>query len=481
MALACVVVVSVLAGSFLQLSTSLTRRQRGATDRKDAFYLAEAGLAEAYTGLTLARTGAVGSMEDPAVFGNGVFWVEVDDLGDGVKELESTALAGGGRATLSLILRRESSSLATLGIFSNQGVTVQPDGFVDGYDSSVGSYADQVATGTNAGMGLLGSNGEVTLDGGATSVTIDGDVVPGPGQSVTITGAVTVTGATDARGELVVLPPVELPSLPSSPAVYHTDSVALVIPAGEHGFDGLRVGPSAEIIVTGPATLRTSTLLADARGRLTFDTSGGPIVVYVTEEVNLASRSSVTTSSTNPGELSWIVGSASGGAAPLGGGTPPTVALNASSAFHGFVYAPESTVAIGPSFEVFGAVVADQLTLAAQGRLHFDRALAAGGGTNSAMPVLLAWRIVDIPPALTASSADPFKLLGVNRSALRMPADAHADQWLSILYLDLLSVAQTYDGWESAFDWSGVTQVLSGTRDGADMTEFQQAGGMSVL
>ena len=72
-----VLVVSTLAASFLQLTSAVTRRQANAVDIKQAFYLAESGLTEAYSGLMQGKTGSVGSQADPAIFGRGLFWVEL--------------------------------------------------------------------------------------------------------------------------------------------------------------------------------------------------------------------------------------------------------------------------------------------------------------------------------------------------------------------------------------------------------------------
>src|SRR5262245_3205156 len=89
-----VMVVSILAAGFLQLALSVTRRTNASSDTQQALNLAEAGLAEAYTGLAVARTGNVGSADAPAVFGGGLLWVEATEHDGGLVELESTAMYG---------------------------------------------------------------------------------------------------------------------------------------------------------------------------------------------------------------------------------------------------------------------------------------------------------------------------------------------------------------------------------------------------
>ena len=82
LALIAVMAAAMLAAGFLQLSSAITRRQSAAVSTRQAFYLAEAGLAEAYMGLSVARTGNVGTEELPVSFGGGLFWVEATPVGD---------------------------------------------------------------------------------------------------------------------------------------------------------------------------------------------------------------------------------------------------------------------------------------------------------------------------------------------------------------------------------------------------------------
>ena len=59
MAVVLVTVVSILSMALLQLTAATTKRQASAIDANLAFYLAEAGLAEAYSGITLGLSGGI--------------------------------------------------------------------------------------------------------------------------------------------------------------------------------------------------------------------------------------------------------------------------------------------------------------------------------------------------------------------------------------------------------------------------------------
>ena len=86
-----VLTIATASAGLLQLSAATARRQSAAMHRTLAFYLAEAGLAEAYAGLTIGKTGNVGSEGRPAVFGDGLFWVAATDNGDDTVTLDCTA------------------------------------------------------------------------------------------------------------------------------------------------------------------------------------------------------------------------------------------------------------------------------------------------------------------------------------------------------------------------------------------------------
>src|SRR5512144_2588734 len=121
-----VMVVSILAAGFLQLTLSVTRRLNTSADTQEAFNLAEAGLAEAYSGLGQARTGNVGTAEAPAAFGGGLFWVEATEHTNGMVELECTAMYGTGRATLGMVCEPVALGVASLGFFTLKDLRLNP-------------------------------------------------------------------------------------------------------------------------------------------------------------------------------------------------------------------------------------------------------------------------------------------------------------------------------------------------------------------
>ncbi len=445
-----VMVVSILAAGFLQLALTVTRRLSASADTAQALNLAEAGLAEAYTGLGVARTGNVGSSAAPAVFGGGLLWVEATEHASGLVELKSTAMYGTGRATLGLVCEPVAIAVASLGFFIDESLRLNPDVRLDSYDSSQGTYADQVNTPLN-NQGIVGSNGDISI---AAGITIFGDVIYGPTGKVDIASGSVVTGGTSARPELEDLPPIEVPPIALAKPVKYVSGVPMVVPPGEAGYEVLDIGKNSQLVLKGPLTIVVGALTLRLGAQLVFDTTDGPIEMYVTESLDLSTSSVVSTTTQVTSDSIIMV------SAPEG----KTVNFGAKSQFYGFIYAPEAEVHISAQYELYGGLVCKELQLAAQGRMHYDTGL--GATLASTLPLLHSWRVVELPQQAAANRMDPFHVLGLDPHVLPTLAEAHKDQVLDIRYVAQDGSTDSYFGLESGFDWGDVKELLYGVRDG---------------
>lgn len=458
LSLAAVGAIAILAVGYLQLSSTLARRQTGAVDNNLAFYTAEAGLTEAYAGIMIGKTGNIGSPEQPAVYGDGLFWVEANPVDQERVELRATGMANSGRATLALVLRKGSVDVSSLGFFSAGDITVGDGTRIDGWDSDLGSYTDQ-ADGTANVLGRLGSNGTITLIDGASNLvtTVLGDVAPGPAGSVVVVGNPTVAGTSAPSLTATTLPLLNVPTPTLLPAISHAAGVPLVLPGGSWGLTHLGLLQDAEVTIQGPAQVVIQGIDVADGASLTLDTQGGPIQLYVTGDIDIAAGASVTTTEQVPSRLRlYVDGEAS-------------VDLRGPSQFYGLIYAPEGTISLESEFEVFGGLVAGELSLEDGARLHYDVALAKNA-LDDAKPVVESWRIVELPTDIPKGfDGDPFVTLGLDPSLLQAPAASHADQTIQVTYVDSGGATQSYDGLESTFDWSNVATVLSLVRQGGLM------------
>ncbi len=462
MALVSVVVLTVLAGGFLQVARSIGNRQHRVSDIKQAFYLAEAGLAEAYMGLAVAKSGNLGSAAAPAQLGNGLVWVEATEHPSGLVELESTGMSGSGRATLGLVVEPVLVDLSTVApIFSEGSVTLPPGSYVDSYDSNQADYATQLAAGVtfDPGATVLGTDGDLEiLQDNLNPTQVHGAVAYGDGATlVDQTGA--ITGAAKPSASASELTPLPFPSdVKLSTKLTHDSAVPLVIAAGTTEFEQLHVSADSEILVLGPAKFLTGSVKLDPGAKITFDTNAGPVQWFVRDTLEVDAGATIENLDQDPSALALSLtgtDSPSGSVAKLAGLGP----------FHGSIYAPAGTVDIDSTFEVFGSLRTAKLSPGSALRLHVDRYLQTLAGQAN-LPELQAWRVVDIPKGLTSSGANPIALLGLDPSALVPLSASHEDQTLSVTYTDDAGIDRVYDGPESQFDWTDVSAVLAANRDG---------------
>ena len=445
-----VMVVSILAAGFLQLALTVTRRLNASSDTLQALNLAEAGLAEAYAGLGAAHTGNVGTAEAPAVFGGGLLWGGATELGSAMVELQCTAMYGTGRATLGMVCESVSSNVASLGFFTADDLRLNPDVRLDSYDSSQGSYADQINTALN-NQGLVGSNGDVSI---ASGDLVFGDVVYGPTGKLDMANGAFLTGGASARPNIEELPPVVVPDVALNPALKYSGGTPLVVPPGETGYSSLAIAKNCKVVLKGPQTFVVGTFALASGAQLLFDTTDGPIEMYVTDTLDMATGSLVSTSTDVTTDVTIQV------SAPEG----KNINFGAKSQFYGFIYAPDTKVHMASTYELFGGVVCKELSLAAQGKMHCDMSL--GSGVLSSIPPMLAWRVVDIPQVAAAQRRDPFQVMGIDPNGLLPPAQSHEDQLLEVRYVNANGGTSDYFGPESDFDWNLVEELLYGLRDG---------------
>ena len=475
LSLVAVGVVAILSMTYLQLSANVTRRQVGAVDTKMSFYLAEAGLAESYSGLMVGHTGSVGTQEEPALHGDGVFWVEATPLDGDLIELESTGMAKSGKAVLSLVVRKGQTNVGALGIFSGTDLVVPNGAHIDGYDSSEGDYAVQAALNPELIQNArVGSNGNIVVHESLRGTTeVLGDVTPGPGGSVQVIGSPTITGTTESSAGPFELGSVQTPLVTLGSGVSQVAGAPLVVPAGTFGAEFLQLAANSEVILQGPLKLVVNDLTVGPGAELVFDTENGEVEVFVADALELDPAAVLTTAAEDASQVTLNVA-----------GTTPVV-LDAAGSFHGLVFAPQATVTVAAGFELFGSVVAQTLALAPGAQLHYDEHLIESGAED-ALPQIVSWRIAELPQGSPNSvGVDPFTILGVSPAALPLPSKAHEDQDLEIVYLNSLLLPSNYNGLESAFDWAQVRLVLYLKRTGGmletDLVKVASVGGLVGL
>lgn len=462
-ALIAVGMVAMMATALLQESSATMRRQAGALETRRSFYLAEAGLAEAYSGLIVGKTGNVGTRERPAALGSGLFWVEATAVDAQHVQLLSTGMSGLGRAVLSIAAERGEQSVASLGVFASSALTIPPGSQIAGYDPQAADAPPSQPPAPPTGIleasapaiGRIGSNEDIAVQGTAKKpTTVHADLGAGPDHHATLAKAVKHVGKNQPRSAAAPLPPIEPPFTPDEPGIHQKGPHALIIPSGQVGLEFLKVAAGARVIVQGPCELVVNHLSVAKKGQVQFDTLLGPVSMWVLSGAELSAGSSVSTTGKDSARML------------LQAPNESELSLLSTGSFHGVVYAPQGKVTVGPNLQIYGALVANELVIQPGAKLYFDRHLDEVAA-ELALPKLMSWRIVELATEARAGTArDPFTLLGVDPTTLPRPAAAHEDQPLHVVYVDDLGVTRTYDGMESGFDWTNVQSVSELTRSG---------------
>lgn len=485
-ALGVVLTITVLATCLLHMSAVTSREQALSVDTKRAFYIAESGLSEAWYGLKVGKSGNIGTAELPASYGDGLLWVEAEDIGDNRTSLVSTGLVGSGRFALSMVVERESTSVAGLGFFADQSVVVGQDVLIDGYDSGSGPYVPPALQGgigeglnaMNAGgdapaaggsSARVGSNGDIVVNGSpGASTTITGNVQPGPSSSVTLGESVTIAGSTAPASKPFELPPIEVPAIASkgSMTVGARGSLSMLT-GGETAYDLLRVPTGRTLTIVGPLTLVVSTFQLDAGANLVLDARSGPVTIHTTQALKFNPGSNLSCLHTDPASLALQVSASTWLDQDGDGDMDPPALFQPNGDYLGTVYAPQSPLAIAAATEIFGAVAAQSLQLANGARLHVDEALAEAGPGDEAELEVTAWRVVELPDVpLVNNRADPVQALLLGGIVAPLASQAHETVMFKIRFVDWTDNEQLWRGDELQFDYLLVKTVLEIAREG---------------
>jgi hypothetical protein len=424
-AIICVMSVAMLSTAYMQISMDKSREARAAVEQKQAFYVAEAGLAEGFYALAQGKSGAVASPDLPAGFGSGIFWVDSHDLGGGRISLRSTGLVGRGRASLSMTLQRHADSLGSFGIFSDQDVHVGSGALLDSYDSSQGPYVAPVAPSggkkrsTNqatqaspSAAACLSSNGSITL-GGSPGAVVFGNAQPGPEGSVTVGRQAQVYGSLAPALELRSLPALQVEA-PEAAQDYDCQGPGTgLLASGNYQFNAWNLHQGVNLTVRGPAQIVVDRLFLQDNASLNLDTSEGAIAIWVRSEFVAEAGTSLNTTEEATDRFSLMIAASQ-------------VQLSASGTLHGLVYAPEADLQWPGGLELFGSVAAKSLAIGANAKLHYDRALGTNPEGSSGVPQLVCWRVVELPPeTLVTMKLDPLSVLKASNVVPVKPQESH--------------------------------------------------------
>ena len=463
----------------LQMHTASSRRQLQATDNKRALYIAEAGLAEAFVAIAQGKSGNIGTAEQPAIYGDGVFWVEATPGVDDEVGLVSTGLCGTGRFALSIVLERQADTLASLGFYANQDVSIGVGAVIDGYDSTEGSLSDQydLAMGDTTGTGArVSAGGDVVIEGGAssggdlglvkvgsgsaTSTMVYGDARPGPNGVVSQSGSVTIMGSTAPLRQTTNLPAISSPPT-DVVAPWRYGARGGTITSGDYTTDQGTIGAGGTLRLEGPMVLVMEDLRIESGATLQVDSTEGQVVIFIAEYLELAEGCVVDHTNEDPTGLAIFVNGDEWIDRNNDRIPDPPLVFSPSGEFYGYLYAPAADLVLPGDLHFIGGLATSSLALSDDGRLTFDLALQNSEVTSAGLPKLIAWRIVELPDEeLVDARTDPIQQLKADGITPVKAAEASMDKYLYIKYYDTGGVARSYSGPVSGLDRSTVAKVI---------------------
>ncbi|MFT4540854.1 MAG: hypothetical protein ACI841_003525 [Planctomycetota bacterium] len=496
-----VTIVASMGAVLIQSHLSSARSKSVEMDTRRAFYIAEAGLSEGLVAIAQGKSGDIGTPDEPAGFANGVLWVEATETGNLV-DLKATGLYGSGRSCLTITVQRIVNPVTSLGFFSRSDMLIGTGSLLDGYDSSIGTFASQIDAGlageTTGKDAAVNANEDVIIEAlpdplaGSVPTYVYGDVSPGPGGSVMVDPDVTISGDTIPREEVATLPMIEVPTITTSESPTITRGFA--ISNTEVAYDSLDVPTGGVLTITGPATVIVGNLRVQSGGTLKFNTSSGGVNLHCLDNVILEEGSLLTQSEASTEPVAFMISTnltrreeakvakeeveaerealkaEEEGIAAVGDepkyaeadlNVEATVTIASSGTFYGLIYAPLANLSIPSGLRIYGSIVSDGLELQDGARVSFDEALTTKPIGASSLPRLISWRVLALPDEqLVRSGIDPILILRARGYTAPLAHSAHSEESLSIEYLDNVGGVHAYDGLLSDFDSTNVSNVL---------------------
>jgi hypothetical protein len=392
-----VVVMTGAAYALLQANLAGHKEQREGREALRARYVAQAGLAAGMYDLRRGQTGVLGTEDTPLSWGRARYYVTRTDPSPNVIALQSTGLDQRQGARMEVTLRRLVTTMWRFGAFGKEFLHMDSNARVDSYNSTLGTYATQDVNGAGSNLhahtdGDVGSNGNVGLDQNAK---VWGDALAGPAHVTTVLGNAVVTGSTLPMPAPIELPDLVLPSYPSSGAL--TVSSNSTVPSGNRAYTNLTVNNNKTLTINGPASVVITNLRVKSGGSLRFNTTGGPVTLWVVDNFILDSNALVAPLNLQPKDLQVNLLS-DNVINPEVSIQLDTVDFASNTKLYGMMYAPNAALSIRSNFELFGSVIGRSIDLSSNATFHFDEALLDATGHPSNVFETLCWRELPYSP-----------------------------------------------------------------------------------
>ncbi len=388
-----IAMMSVLAMGMVSIQFTNGVEQHRSHEETRAVLAAEAGLSRSYMEMQNWRNGDFGSAQQPLTLASGDVWVGSQTFGATGKLVRLTATGrwASSDARAELILQNNVETLFVWGAFGDTSLKMSSQAKIDSYDSVLGTYASQAvnSSGSNTWAndeGNVGSNGSIDIKQNAI---VMGDATPGEYSTISVVGSATVSGSTANASSAVVLDPIVVPAIPSSGNMTFAANTSL--PAGNYHWGTTEISTNKVVTISGPATVVFDSFEMKSGSQILIDSTAGPVDFYVINSFIMSSNTLFAPLNKDPRDLRLNMLSDNiidpGVVVQL-----DELALNSNAQFYGTMYAPDAKVDIQSNFEIFGAVVAEEIILGSNSRVHYDEALGRVLPVGSQRFTCLSWR-----------------------------------------------------------------------------------------
>src|SRR5688572_7622855 len=277
--------VMVLGYAFFRSTLAAKHDVRSDLDDQRAFFLAEAGLNEAFESARAGNPGGLASPEQPALLGGGLVWVVATPLGDDRLQLVSTGMAGSGRSALEAVIhvRPEKPPLFVATLNSKEVLTLNEGVMIDSFDSAEGSYLSQDVN-TGHGYQYAGANGDVRSNENIVMnarATVFGDAYPGPEHVVTMATGSYIDGTVEPAAEPFVFAGIDFPIFTPQGDFSVAAAGTRTLAPGNYDFDNFVINKDGRLTVTGPATIVGDAFTGGKTAKLDIDATAGPVTFFV--------------------------------------------------------------------------------------------------------------------------------------------------------------------------------------------------------
>ncbi|MFT7678335.1 MAG: hypothetical protein ACI8QC_002321 [Planctomycetota bacterium] len=450
----CLILVTLIAGlgaGLVQVSAAHQRKQAQSINNMRALYIAEAGLSEAFLSLSQGRSGEVGNPAELATYAGGYFWVTAEKQADGLIQLRSTGLYRSGRSCLGAVVSSNYNPVGARGVSSLGDLLVGA--------GSIFGVLDPSGTGATA---QLRADGDIIFQGitrdGVGSTSVAGNVQPGPRGIVEGGAYVQISGSIASSLSEMDMPAVRFPSLGPSTGDIEVAARSEVNLNGDQRRGVLTVATGGTLTLTGPAVIYLDQLLVSPGGNLVIDTSNGPVELYLDDSIDLADGSYLSEIGGDPSQAAIIVGSPA--AADDGSRSLSAQTMAATGTFSGLIYSPYSTLNLGGTLDIVGAVSAGELSLGAGSNVTYDPSLATSGVGVDGEVRMISWTVLGLPDEpVVQSKLDPKLTIAMLGLAQKPSSEAYEVTRAQIELVTTGDISRTYSGELSAIDWSQVKTV----------------------